>query len=288
MVYFAWGLLVMAIVALLFTLGETLVWWYLWQKQATQDFPAQSDWKTAIVFLTGISDYSLQSLQEEQLFLLEEVNNHYPVDLLLTEPFPYQTSTAQSFSKFNFWRKIGLKEPPLWVISLHNFWQTVLTIKFEKLYGLAVARCLINRLGFPQSFESKLVLICGSAGAAIALAAVPFLQKFFQTRLIILSYGGVFNATSGLDEVTHFYHLVGERDVWAKLGEMIFPGRWLPLGTLARARTESRFHVVWTGCHQHFGPEGYLSDRTPDSSTQTYRELTVNAITQLKIWEEIG
>ncbi|NES81619.1 MAG: hypothetical protein F6K10_09540 [Moorea sp. SIO2B7] len=270
---------------LLATLAETLLWWYFWNQHSYSTVSRQSSWKNAIVFLTGISDYAAQTLQTEQIEFLQAIGEQFPVDRIIAEPFPYESLTAQRFSRFEMWRKLGFKEPPLWVISMHNFWQTVLVTGLEKTYGNAVARCIINRLGFPASADGTLWFICGSTGASLALAAVPKLREQLQVSFIIIAYGGVFRASPGFDHLEGFYHLIGESDIWAKLGQLLFPGRYLPIGALARASKENRFRVQYTGNHKHLE---YLSDHFSVAQAKTYRELTINTLTKLSVWQEKG
>lgn len=277
---FLWSFVVLITVALGGTLGETLGWWFIWNRHSSQVEHPKASWNKAIVFLTGISDYAVQSLQSEQIEFVQEIAKKWAVDTIVIEPFPYDRLTAQTFARFEIWRHLGFKEPPLWAISLHNFWQTVLITGLERMYGDAVARCIINRIGLPTASESTLLFICGSTGASLALAAAPKLKERSQMRLTIISYGGVFRSSPGLDCVERFYHLIGEKDSWAKLGEFIFPGRWLRRGALERARQELRFSVHYTGKHKHME---YLSDRSPSPQAKTYRELTLDTIKQLDI-----
>jgi hypothetical protein len=283
MMIVVWILVGLVSITLLGTLAETLIWWYLWNQHSDSAVSRQGSWKNAIVFLTGISDYAAKTLQTEQIEFLRKVGEQFPVDRIIAEPFPYEQLTAQTFSKFEIWRKFGFNEPPLWVISLHNFWQNVLVTGLEKTYGNAVTRCIINRLGFPVSADGTLLFICGSTGASLVLAAAPKLRKELQVSLIIIAYGGVFRASSGFDYVERFYHLIGENDAWVKLGQVVFPGRYLPIGALERAIKENRFSVQYTGNHKHME---YLSDRESATQAKTYRELTLNAITKLSFWYE--
>jgi hypothetical protein len=274
----------LAILPLMIALFETILWWYKWNKQSYQIMPSPTYWTKAIVFITGISDYTATTLQPEQISFLDDIVSRYPVDIVLAEPFPYESSTAQKFARFDIWRNLGFKESPVWVWALHNFWQTALTIWFKKAYGAAVARCIINRIGLPKpDNNSTLIFICGSAGAAIALAAAPMLNELLQVRLIILSYGGVFGSSPGFDSVANFYQLIGEKDNWAKLGAIVFPGRWLPIGAFSRAKKSNRYSVHYTGSHTHFGLEGYLSDRSAQPNQKTYRDLTLETVTKLPI-----
>ena len=271
--------------ALLWTFAETLLWWYLWHKSVNSITASPKSWQNAVVFLTGISNYAITDLAAEQKYFLQELGKQINVDIIIEEPFPYETSTAREFSRFQIWQYLGDRELPLWLISLYNFWQTALVTVVETSYGNAIARCIINRLGLPASPNSNLWLICGSIGAGLALAAAPKLQAQLQVNLIIVAYGGVFKASTGFDRVERFYHLTGSNDNWAKLGKLMFPGRWFPVGALRRSIADHRFLIQSTGNHQHLE---YLSDRLSIISDTTYRNLTLNIITQLSIWQEKG
>lgn len=285
-----WIGIIWVVLALGGTCGETLGWWYCWHKQANSREPGPGNWTKALVFLTGISDYGAESLTPEQLNFLEELEQRLGVDRMVAEPFPYDGVTARQWAKFDAWRSLGFKEAPFWVMSLHNFWQTLLTIVLEKQYGRAVARCISHRIGQPRSANSTLIFICGSAGASLALAAAPILKEGWQVRLIIISYGGVFRASPGLNSVEHFCHLIGTKDGWAKWPELIFPGRLGKWGSLKKAQQEHRFTQHWTGGHGHLS---YLSDRlAPESpeplSPKTYQALTLDVITELQVWQDNG
>lgn len=276
-------LLGIVIILLGVTLAETILWWCIWKQEANRVKVTEAFWGNAIVFLTGISDYAAESLDWEQIEFLREMENRRRTDIMVAEPFPYQKSVPLQFAKFEVWRYWGFKQPPLWWISLHNFWQTGLAVGWEKAYGTGVARCIINRIGLTRSPNSMLIIVCGSAGATLALAAAPMLKEYLQSRITIISYGGVFRSSPGFDFVDNFYHLLGEKDNWAKLGEIVFPGRFLSLGSYAKAKQENRFSWHYTGKHEHLG---YLSDRTPPSHTKTYRELTLDTVTSLPFWQE--
>lgn len=281
-----WGCIIgIASIILLWTLGETLWWWYLWSKSTKSVAIPQLPWQNAVIFLTGISNYASADLAPEQRDFLQELGDRINVDLIVATPFPYNRSTARQFSRWQIWQHLGDRELPLWLISLYNFWQTVLVTILEKTYGNTIARCISNRLGTAASLDSNLWLICGSIGAGLALAAAPKLREELQVNLIIIAYGGVFKASDGFDAVDRFYHLTGSQDSWAKLGKFIFPGRWFPTGAFARAIRDNRAIEQSTGNHQHLE---YLSDRCSPISNLSYRMLTLNTITQLSIWQEKG
>ncbi|AFY91378.1 hypothetical protein [Chamaesiphon minutus] len=275
----------MVSLVLLWTLGETLWWWYLWSKSTRFATTPQFLWQNAVFFLTGISNYASADLAPEQRDFLKELGDRINIDLIVATPFPYDCSTAREFSRCQIWHHLGDRELPLWLISLYNFWQTLLVTILEKPYGNTIARCIGNRLGTAASRDRNLWLICGSIGAGLALAAAPKLREELQVNLIIIAYGGVFKASAGFDTVDRFYHLTGSEDTWAKLGKFIFPGRWFPTGAYARAIRDNRTIEQSTGNHQHLE---YLSDRRATISNLSYRTLTLDTITQLSIWQEKG
>lgn len=274
-----------ASIFLLWTLGETLWWWYLWSQSTSSVTTPKMPWQNAVIFLTGISNYASEDLASEQKDFLQELGDRIDVDVIVATPFPYDCSTARTFSKCQIWQNFGYRELPLWLISLYNFWQTVLVTILEKTYGNTIARCIGNRMGAAASQDRNLWLICGSIGAGLVLAAAPKLREELQVNLIIIAYGGVFKASAGFDAVDRFYHLTGSQDNWAKLGKFIFPGRWFPTGAYARAIRDNRAIEQSTGNHQHLE---YLSDRQSTISNLTYRTLTLNTIAQLSIWQEKG
>jgi hypothetical protein len=260
---------------LVWTLAETLLWWYLWNKSSDVNHAAPIAWQNAVILLTGISNYAIADLATEQSDFLQELGEIINIDLIIDEPFPYNKSIAQKCSSWQIWHYLSDRELPLWLISLYNFWQAVLVSIVEKPYGNAIARCIVRRLGIPVSPNGNLWLICGSIGAGLAIAAAPKLQADLQAKIVIIAYGGVFRASAGLDRVERFYHLTGDRDNWTKLGKWIFPSRWLSADAII---CES------TGTHKHLE---YLSDRRSEIHDRTYRTLTLDAITQLPIWHEL-
>jgi hypothetical protein len=260
---------------LLWTLVETLLWWYLWNKPDRTDDSVPIAWQNAVILLTGISNYAIADLATEQRDFLQELGEIINVDIIVKEPFPYNKTIAQKFSGWQIWQYLSDRELPLWLISLYNFWQAILVTFVEKPYGNAIARCIIRRLGTPASPNSNLWLICGSIGAGLAVAAAPKLACNFGAKIVIIAYGGVFRASAGLDRIERFYHLTGTQDNWAKLGKWIFPSRWL---------SDNRLVCESTGNHKHLA---YLSDRRSAIDRKTYRTLTLDIITQLPIWYEL-
>lgn len=270
-----------AIAFILFFTGiETILWWYTWHQQSQQTQIPSKPWQTALVFITGISDYTQENLDPEQINFIHKITQSYQIDQIIAEPFPWQSLTDKTLILSQFWKFLHLQPLPLWVMSLHNFWQTILILGLTNSYGKDIAHCVLNRLGLPKSTPSQLIFLCGSTGTGMALASLPYLKQYLSSKLIIISYGGVFGLSPGLNDMDQLFHLVGNQDYWAKLGEILLLNRGDYTTVFTKAKQENRLFSVSTGEHKHLD---YLSDRNSQTNLKTDQQLTLETILNLKI-----
>ncbi|WRH66286.1 MAG: hypothetical protein RSE13_22155 [Planktothrix sp. GU0601_MAG3] len=265
---------------LLFTALETLLWWSTWRQKSPTIPTATPPWETALVFITGISDYTQESLDPEQIDLINKISQVYAIDRIIAEPFPWKHFSNKTSIIFKIWNILHLKPLPLWVMSLHNFWQTILILGFTNYYGKDIAHCLLNPIGLPKSNSSQLIFLSGSTGTGMALASLPHLKKYLPCKLMIISYGGVFGLSPGLNDVDQFFHLLGNQDHWAKLAEIILLNRGNISTAFTKAQQEKRLFIISTGEHKHLD---YLSDRHSQNQLKTNLQLTLETILNLKI-----
>lgn len=259
---------------------ETLWWWRLWQRHAQLQRPTWAeDWQFAVFFLTGINDYAAGTLEPDQTRFLAALRECCQADLFVNAAFPYEQQTAAAFRPVDLSRRLGFAEPPLWLFSLRNFWQAVLATWFDRAYGRAVAACIGQRLGnVTPSAHRTLLLICGSTGAAMALAASPYLKQQTGAHIRIIALGGVWGGVRGWNSIDEFHQLLGTRDWWARLARWCWPGCWLPFRHFKRAAPKFRVHT--SGPHKHYGPHGYLSQAAPPGQA-TYAEQTLRVLQDL-------
>jgi hypothetical protein len=265
---------------LLFTALETVLWWYTWCQQSPNTPTETKPWETALVFITGISDYTQESLDPEQIHLINKISQFYQIDTIIAEPFPWKSFAYKTLIISKIWQVLHLQPLPLWVMSLHNFWQTVLILGLPNNYGKNIAHCLLNRIGLPKSTHSQLIFLSGSTGTGMALTSLPYLKQYLPCQLIIISYGGVFGLSSGLNYVDQFFHLLGNQDNWAKLAEILLLNRGNIPTVFTKAQQENRLFKVSTGEHKHLD---YLSDRYSQNQLKTNLQLTLETILNLKI-----
>jgi hypothetical protein len=157
------------------------------------------------------------------------------------------------------------------LVSLALFWTLAETLLWWYLWHKSVNSIAAS----PKSWQNAVIFLTGISNYAIVDLAAE--QKDFLQEL-----GKQINVDI---IVERFYHLTGSNDNWAKLGKLMFPGRWFPVGALRRSIADNRFLIQSTGNHQHLE---YLSDRLSIISDTTYRSLTLSIITQLSIWQEKG
>ncbi|MBX7219074.1 MAG: hypothetical protein K1Y36_03940 [Blastocatellia bacterium] len=284
--YWLWVALSTIVFLILLPLGETLWWWRCWSRQAQVGNPQKSGWKTAVVHLSGVSDFTAGGLIPEQTAFWESLRQEIPHDLLVAEAFPYEPLTGKYFHRFDLWRRIGRSAPPLWVMSLRNFWQALVASWWERKFGNAAAQVLVNRIGFPnEQAQPTLVLIGGSAGAALGLAVLRAIPNFMRCRCILVTYGGVFGNSPALNSHIIVYHLLGRKDWWGRAATVLFPGRWLPGSRFQQALAQQRVRLVQTGEHEHFGSKGYLSLEQIPGKPLSYARQTLILIKNLGFWE---
>ncbi|MBC7883532.1 MAG: hypothetical protein H7Y37_19760 [Anaerolineae bacterium] len=258
---------------LLAVMIETLIWWRHWRQSFFVDNQPHIPWKRAAILLTGISDFTDGKLTDEQIQFVRQMGKDFDCDLVIEEAFPY-LQAEKTFSHDWRWNKL------LILYALRNFWQFALATALHRIYGQDIAHSIGTRLGKPETTETTqatLYCICGSAGAAYALAAAPFLKQSLGVKLIILAYGGIFASVEGFDHVEHFYQLLGKKDAWAQLSTAIFLNFWVGNNAFEKAKIENRYIERWSGCHTHFGNHSYLSDQICAESQKIYRQLTIDA-----------
>ncbi len=225
------------------------------------------------MLLTGRSDFRKKTLEKDQIDLLAVLQKNLPDSCVLSVSFPFiEDGNEEDEAAYHI---------PFWQMALRNYWQAHLCILFNDTFGKIVARCISNRIaGEKQSFPSSLYVIAGSAGAAMILAASPFLKKQVpDLKIIIISLGGVFGSNRGFDCIAAFYQLEGSNDIWAKLPAYFLISRWLPFTALQKAKNDNRYRYYCTGDHTHFGRKGYLSE------TISVKGITFAQLTQQKILE---
>ena len=267
-------ILVMFVLVAVIPLVEVLRWWRLWHKNMCRLQQKQS-WSRALVFLTGISDFSDPHLSVQQKSFVAKLQPLLNTDMNLTTPFPYDSSICKLYTNVNIARRLFGSPLPMWVCSLHNFWQTALAVVLKERYGRSVARCLRASLGDLESSQT-IFFVCGSAGAAIALAAIPHLVENTTPKIVVISYGGIFCFHRGSLQVLHHFQFVGKKDIWVRMWCFVMWPWQNKFHRTAICHHRYSYHI--SGPHYHFDERGYLSLGVEPDTNKTYQQLTFEQI----------
>lgn len=253
-----------------------------------------------IVFLTGVGDFSANQLTPGEEVFLNRLKQEHPNCVTVRDVFPYSAAN-ESLGGERFLA-------PLWhfadkaegwlsmvnvLIKIRNLWRFAISAdnRYGPVYNQGIALAIVDRMQaahpIPTASEQpiKLILMGTSGGAQVALGAAPYLDQWLDTRLIIVSIGGVFAGTDGFNAAEHVYHLQGSQDWVEDIGSIVFPSRWYSTisSPFNQARRQGYYTVHNSGPHAHDGPKGYFGQKLVNADT-TYVDLTLQKVNQLPIW----
>ena len=258
-----------------------------------------------IIFLPGVGDFSGDQLTDgERLFLTSLVESHSTCDAV-ADVFPYSVSNKSLGGQrllAPIWRFADQAQGVLGsagvLIKIRNLWRFAISAdsRYGTIYNQGIANAIIERMNavhpIPRDSNQpiKIILIGTSGGVEVALNAVHYLKQGLdtQTKIIVVSIGGVFNGRNGFQETEHIYHLRGERDLVEDLGGVLFPSRWLwnVTSPFVQARLQGRYTSSISGSHAHDGAQGYFGEDLIDNSQKKYVDLTIQEVNKLPIWSD--
>lgn len=297
----------------------TLVWWLKQDSEtlntqrnrpktssSSQDSAAPESPSTIdcyIVFLTGVGDFSTNQLTSGEKEFLDRLVKQHPTCVAIHNVFPYSAANENlDGDRFlaPLWSSAetagGWLENADVLIKIRNLWRFAISIdeRYGPVYNDGVAQAIVEQINaihpIPSSEDPsfKLILIGTSGGAQVALGAAPYLDRWLDVRLIMISVGGDFAGTEGFNAVDQVYHLQGDRDWIEDVSRIVFPTRWpwVVGSSFNQARRQNRYTVLTSGPHAHTGPTGYFGQEPikPGYRT-TYVDLTLQVVNQLPIWD---
>ena len=278
---------------------EALGWWAGWfdQEQVIPKSPAQSssNFKQALVFLTGVHSVSDETYARREIQFLENLRQRLP-DALILEVFPYaatnQALTGQRFFAW-FWRialKLKQVHIPLAgvIINFRNGWQVVVSAdkRYGPIYNQATARAITNSLqehGYPFRSRIPVILIGYSGGGQIAVGSGQYLKHLIDAPVSVISLGGILCADPGLLELESLYHLSGDKDQLQHLGKIGFPGRWplFPYSPWFQAQKKGIIKLISMGPVDHTGKNGYLDSKATLPDGRSFLEQTIDVVVDI-------
>jgi hypothetical protein len=294
----------------------TLVWWLNqtsenlgFKKNRVKSLPSARNANSAgkssnincyIVFLPGVGDFSANQLTRGEEFFLDRLVELHPNCVAISDVFPYSAAN-ESLGGRRFlaplWRFANeadgwLKSADI-LIKIRNLWRFAISVdeRYGSIYNRGIADAIIDRMNathpIPQSANQplKIILIGTSGGAQVALGAAPYLDRWLDSQIVVVSVGGVFAGTDGFAAAERVYHLQGRQDWIEDIGPIVFPSRWpwTVASPFNQARYEGDFTVHTIGPQAHDGPTGYFGEQVVRPNI-TYVDLTLQSVNQLPIW----
>jgi len=245
-----------------------------------------------IVYLSGIGAIDGRSVPEEEEPLVQALEA-LPDTCVIRDVFPYSVEnrglTGQRALAW-LWRRIEqarLKNPEAiagMLINGRNAMQLFVSAdrRYGPAYNIGTAQQVVaalNRNGYQLDGGKPVTLIGWSGGAQISIGAAGYLGMG-KMPVQVVSIGGMMSDDPGLARVSHLWHLRGTKDVFEKLGGVMFAGRW-PIAKLSPwtdARDEGRLDVIDLGPMHHNAKEHYFDPKSLAPDGRSYLQVTIDAV----------
>ncbi|MBD2089830.1 CAAX protease [Microcoleus sp. FACHB-1515] len=170
-------------------------------------------------------------------------------------------------------------------VNIRNAWVVAISTdkRYGPIYNRGIAQTLYHSLierGYQPKAGTPVTLIGYSGGGQMAVAAAPYLKRALGTTVEVISLGGVMSANNPFLTLEHLYHLVGDKDVVAALGPILFPGRrkWFPLSYWNRARRKGKISEISLGAMGHQVPGGIMDPNAVLPNGETHLQHTIATI----------
>ncbi|MGA9380057.1 MAG: CAAX protease [Phormidium sp.] len=170
------------------------------------------------------------------------------------------------------------------MVNLRNAWVVAVSAdqRYGPIYNQGIAQVLYNGLiqrGYQPGEAIPITLIGYSGGAQMAVATAPYLKRALGADIEVISLGGVMSANNQFLKLEHLYHLVGDQDVVAAIGPVLFPGRrkWLPLSYWNRALRKGKISEISLGPMGHQVPGGIMDPNAflPDGQSHLQHTIAI-------------
>lgn len=245
-----------------------------------------------VIYLSGIGAIDGRSVPEEEEPLVEALEA-LPDTCVIRDVFPYSVEnrglTAQRPTAW-LWRRIEkrrLKNPEAlagMLVNGRNAMQLFVSAdrRYGPAYNLGTAREVVDALhrrGYQLDGGKPVTLIGWSGGAQVSIGAAGYLG-LGRMPVRVVSIGGMMSDDPGLARVDHLWHLRGTRDVFEKLGGVMFAGRW-PIARFSPwtdARDSGRLDVIDLGPMHHNAKQHYFDPKSLAPDGRTYLQVTIDAV----------
>jgi hypothetical protein len=241
-----------------------------------------------LVYLSGIGAIAPDSIPKEELPFIQGLAQMLPTTKVVADVFPYSVTnmglTGQRITA-RVWRwieQLRLKNPAsimAFLINVRNMFQVAISAdrRYGPIYNLGVARAIrlnLLRHGYRLGSGTPVTLLGWSGGGQIALGAAWYLPGLIGAPVRVISLGGVMSDDIGIQRVERLWHLWGQKDPLAPLGERLYAGRWkiFPNSAWNRALAAGKITLIPLGPFTHNGKGNYFDDQMTLPSGETHME----------------
>ncbi len=303
------GLLLLFIMALLSPF-EAMGWWAGWSKRdlestATAGLPASAptdilpEASHYIVYLTAIGGISAEDISSRERRYLSLVQKQLPEAEIISDVFPFSVTN----NPLNGERALGW----LWqqihnsrmkhraasflsiLIFVRNLFQVGVSAdpRYGPINNVGVANEIIKSLvrhGYPVGSGKPITVMGWSGGGQVAVGVARYLHRGFEAPVYVVSIGGVLTDDASIGQVEHLYHLQGSKDIFPRIGDILYPGRWRMISYSAwnQAKHAGKMTMFDPGPMVHTGRGDYFDHHATLANGQTYvaktAEITADCI----------
>ena len=288
---------------------ESLGWYAGWfgegdEEEAPEQGPSAATGEKAsdpakhyLVYLSGIGAIAPNSIPDEELPFIEQLQAELPATKVVSDVFPYSVTnmglTGQRITA-RIWRWIEgrrLKNPTAvmaLVVNIRNVFQVAVSAdpRFGPIYNLGVAREIragLVRNGYQIDSGVPVTLLGWSGGGQIALGAAWYLPGLVKAPVRVLSVGGVMSDDVGLQRIEHLWHLFGQKDPLEPLGRYLYAGRWKIFSHSAwnQALAAGKITLIPLGPFTHNGKGNYFDNETKLPAGETHMHYLLGRIEEV-------
>jgi predicted Abi (CAAX) family protease len=284
---------------------ETLGWWAGWygdevdtDRISTVPSPSfnqdASSVSRYVIYLDGVGQ-SGEAYTPDVVDFIEALQPVLPKDMVFVQGLMMYSVLNQPLIQDRplawVWRladKMRWENPTALLglmVNLRNAWIVAVSAdkRYGPIYNQGLAQVIYNGLmqrGYQTDGPTPLTLVGYSGGAQMAVATAPYLKRALGAEIEVISLGGVMSANNNLFQLEHLYHLVGDKDVVAGLGPILFPGRrkWFPLSYWNRAMRKGKISEISLGPMGHQVPGGMMDPNAFLPSGESHLEHTIATI----------
>lgn len=245
-----------------------------------------------VVYLSGIGAIDGRSVPPEEEPLIAALAA-MPSTCLIRDVFPYSVANKGLTGQRQLawlWRgveRMRLKNPDAiagMLVNARNAAQLFVSAdrRYGPAYNIGTAREVVlalRRNGYQLDGGKPVTLIGWSGGGQIAIGAAAYLGMG-KMPVRVVSIGGMLSDDPGLNRVEHLWHLKGTKDIFEKLGQLMFPGRWphAAFSPWTKGLNDGRFKVIELGPLHHNGKRHYFDPNTLAPDGRSYLEVTTDAV----------